>query len=90
MFKGSNIEVSLLIHLKPLENIPELLLNYHNNVLIGHPGFHRMYKHIKEYYYWPTIREDIMNFIKTCPECQKLKIERHPTKMPLQLTDIAD
>lgn len=90
IFKDTKIETSVLVKLKYPENVPQLLQNYHDNILIGHPGFKRMFMHIKEYYFWPSIREDIKNYVKTCPECQLNKINRHPTKMPLQLTDIAN
>jgi len=84
------IELSILIERRAPSNINELLQNYHNNVLIGHPGFFRMYTHIKEHYYWKNMKKDIQKFVQRCNLCQSQKIDRHPTRMELALTDIAE
>ena len=45
----------------------------HNTPFSGHPGFHKFYAYIQRHFTGPRIRDDILDFVRTCPECQKSK-----------------
>ena len=51
----------------------KLFTEAHNTPLAGHPGFHKMYSYIRRYFVGPHIREDILDFVRSCPECQTTK-----------------
>lgn len=74
-----------IIELTQIESINQILKLYHQSVLGGHVGIERMRKTIGSFYKWPSMTNDIKNFVKNCPICEKTKITRH-TKMPLQIT----
>ena len=38
-----------------------------------HLGETKVYKHLKEWYYWPTMQADVRKFLKTCYTCQVAK-----------------
>ena len=48
----------------------------HDTLWAGHPGWHRMMSLLKQGYYWPDMKEDVMNYTRTCLTCQQDKIER--------------
>ena len=51
----------------------KLFTEAHNTPLAGHPGFHKMYSYIRRHFVGPRIREDILDFVRSCPECQTTK-----------------
>ena len=59
----------------------------HDTPLAGHPGFHKMYSYMLKHFFGPRLRVDILDYIRTCPQCQIAK-PRHTrpfgSLMPLQ------
>ena len=49
----------------------EILEWYHQ--YLCHPGMTRMTKTIGRQMYWPTLRKDVENFVKSCSTCQTMK-----------------
>ena len=45
----------------------------HDTPLAGHPGFHRMLSYVKRHFAGPNIYTDVLDYVRTCPECQKAK-----------------
>src|ERR1051325_9799078 len=62
----------------------KILRNGHDHETSGHPGIAETINKITKIVYWPNIRTYIHNYVKGCPICQQYKINRHPTKPPLQ------
>ena len=50
----------------------------------GHRGIQTMFKVIETYFYWPTMKPDVHNFVEECVTCQKVKFDRHKTPGLLQ------
>lgn len=75
------------IELTELEDIQNVLKNYHDTLLGGHAAFDRMYNLIRRFYTWYNMSIDIKNYIKNCSICQTTKIGRH-TKQPIIITTI--
>ena len=41
----------------------------------GHRGIQAMLKGTKLYFYWPTMKKDIMAYVSSCMVCQKVKYD---------------
>ena len=65
----------------------ETLSASHNHHMTGHQGVMNTYQHLSGKYYWPTMFEDIRQYIRTCNICQKRRKE-HKTE-PMQPTTIS-
>ena len=51
----------------------DLIHEIHDTVLSGHPGIHKLLSFITLRYVGNHIRRDILEYVNTCPECQKAK-----------------
>ncbi|GJU55661.1 ty3-gypsy retrotransposon protein [Tanacetum coccineum] len=59
--------------------ITKLLVEFHSSTLGGHGRFLRTYARIATYFFWPSMRRDIRNFIHACQICQLAKTSQlHP------------
>ena len=47
----------------------ELLKETHESRLSIHPGSTKMYKDLKEFYWWPNMKKQIADFVASCPVC---------------------
>lgn len=50
-----------------------ILFNYHDSPTAGHYGIERTISRITPHYYWPKMRSEIAEYIKTCLECKRYK-----------------
>lgn len=89
IFDRSNIKtyfyLNKIMEITDIEHIKNILNTYHKSLLAGHTGIDRMKNAIRKYYNWPTMTRDIKNYIKACPVCEKIKINKH-TKCPMQIS----
>src|ERR1051325_8355514 len=69
--KGNRLYVPRLGNLRKA-----LLEECHNTMWAGHNGWQRTFALLKQRYYWPNLRDDVMQFTKTCLICQQDKVER--------------
>lgn len=60
----------------PLRN--QLLNSFHQSALGGHLGERATYQRIKLIFYWPKLKQDVIDHVKQCPVCQKNKSENTP------------
>lgn len=65
------------------ENIIE---ECHDSVIAEHRGTFKTYKRVRENYYWPGMHEQINEHVKTCEACQRQKLVRVKTKLPMTIT----
>jgi Integrase zinc binding domain len=56
---------------------------FHDHIAAGHPGIAKTTQNIAQYYWWPGMRDHIMQYIKGCATCQMHKVNTNPTKPPL-------
>ena len=73
------VEGKELIHYKGKIVIPETLKQqamYWYHTYLVHPGSTRMLKTIQGTMYWPKMRSDIEEYIKTCHVCQITKTKK--------------
>jgi hypothetical protein len=63
---------------------------FHRRPYVGHPGYQNMVTTIRQLYYWPRMKQDIVEYIAKCLECQQVKVEhKHPAGLlqPLQIPE---
>ena len=73
---GNHVKLAL-----PSAIIQDILSTYHDDV--GHPGTEKTISDIANRYIWPTLHDDVTQFIKTCHECQIAKPNLRPKQPPL-------
>jgi hypothetical protein len=56
---------------------------FHDSITAGHPGIAKTTEQITKYYWWPGMRDFIIQYIKGCATCQMNKVNTHPTKPPI-------
>lgn len=86
-------EVQVIIITKPVrikeKGTQQLIMNEHHMApSSGHYGSNKMFETIKRKYYWPYLRKDIEEFVKSCTNCAMNKHYRS-IKEPLAYTTSA-
>ena len=52
-----------------------LLRECHDTLWARHPGWERTLALVKQGYYWPQMRDDVEEYVRTCLTCQQDKVE---------------
>lgn len=66
----------------------EILEEAHGSAYAVHPGSTKMYRTLKEYYWWPNMKREIAAYVSRCLICQQVKAERQKPsglQQPLQI-----
>jgi hypothetical protein len=72
------------IRVPPLEEVKRGILNLvHNHPTAGHLGQDEMLWKVQERYYWPGMKEWIVEYIKGCTVCQQNKVLTHRKVTPI-------
>lgn len=76
---------------KKLINLPSTMIQdilhiYHSHPLSGHFGVNRTYLKVKNRFWWPNMKQSIVQYIKSCLPCQQFNVSR--SKKPGQLQPI--
>ncbi|MCO5548084.1 hypothetical protein L7F22_001541 [Adiantum nelumboides] len=50
----------------------------------GHRGIATTMKGVERYFYWPRLKKDVEEFVRSCLVCQKIKFDRHKAQGLLQ------
>lgn len=53
----------------------ELLAEAHNSPFSVHPGSNKMYRDMKDQFWWSGMKRDIADYVSRCMTCQLVKIE---------------
>ncbi|KAA3469816.1 integrase [Gossypium australe] len=67
------------------ELIRKILHEAHSGCLSVHLGSTKMYNNLRKWYWWPSMKKDIFEFISRCLICQQMKAENQVPSGPLQL-----
>ncbi len=77
-----------------IPNVPSLrrriITDYHSTKLAGHPGRERTIELVSRYYWWPSLKRDVAQFVAQCDECQRNKARTgkgHGLLKPLPIPD---
>ena len=56
--------------------IHTILTEAHSSGYSIHPGATKMYRDLKQHFWWSRMKRDIVDFVAKCPNCQPVKYER--------------
>jgi transposase InsO family protein len=74
------------VPLAPQELRFKLIQQFHGTPAQGHWGPEKTYLNMKKHVYWPTMRQNIFQFVERCDLCQRYK--RNYNRVPLQRQSI--
>jgi len=57
--------------------VQHILESEHDTKVAGHMGQDKTVELIRRNFWWPKMNERIIDFVRSCPECQKNKSSRH-------------
>ena len=69
---------------------PDILEKYHDQPSAGHLGIKRTLEIISRNFWWPKMKEDVINYVKSCESCARNKFNRHRKYGLLQPLDTPD
>ena len=52
-----------------------ILKKAHSSRYSIHPGATKMYRDLKQHFWWNRMKRDIVDFVAQCPNCQQVKYE---------------
>ena len=61
----------------------QLIHDHHDLPMHGHPGISQTTDLVQRQYWWPQLRQDVIQYVQGCTECQCHKVNTQPTKAPL-------
>ncbi|KAJ0017607.1 hypothetical protein Pint_10283 [Pistacia integerrima] len=62
----------------------EILEEAHSSAYALHPGSTKMYRTLREHYWWSGMKREIAEFVSRCLICQQVKAEHQRPEGPLQ------
>ena len=66
----------------------DIMEEAHSSAYAMHPGSTKMYKTLKEHYWWNGMKKEIANFISRCLTCQQVKAEHQKPAGKIHLLPI--
>ncbi|WMV18493.1 hypothetical protein MTR67_011878 [Solanum verrucosum] len=57
-----------------------ILSKAHSSRYSIHPGATKMYRDLREVYWWNGMKKDIAEFVAKCPNCQQVKLEHQKSR----------
>ena len=54
-----------------------LIWQYHDSTSAGHLGQKRTLSLLKRYFYWENMAKEVERHVRTCPQCQRIKVRTH-------------
>ncbi|KAL0346347.1 UNVERIFIED_CONTAM: hypothetical protein Scaly_1650700 [Sesamum calycinum] len=55
-----------------------------------HPGTTKMYRNLRPYYWWQTMKKDVAEFVAKCMTCQQVKAEHQASAGKLRSLSIPE
>jgi len=68
----------------------EIMRDAHNSKYSIHPGSTKMYRDLKENFWWPNMKKEIAEWVSKCYTCQRVKAEHQRPSGLLQPLDIPE
>ena len=60
----------------------------HKSSLSIHPGATKMYQDLKIHFWWPGMKKQVAEYVSTCLNCQKAKVEHQKPAGKLQSLEV--
>ena len=61
----------------PASLVPNILESKHDSRVAGHFGQDKTIELVRRNFWWPGVDKSIINYIRSCPNCQADKARRH-------------
>ena len=68
----------------PKSLIPEFLNRAHGDLYSGHPGEKRLFDKLSKFSFWPGMRKDVIDKVRTCPFCQAARPNPYKKMVPVK------
>lgn len=68
----------------------EVVKACHDPIIMGHPGRYKTLEMVQQNFWWPGMSLFVKSYVDGCATCQETKNITHPTRIPLQPTEIPD
>jgi hypothetical protein len=52
-----------------------ILDELHKNPYFGHPGYQKMITTLRKQFYWPNMKNETVEYLSKCLDCQQVKVE---------------
>ena len=65
----------------------EIIRENHDSLIGGHKGVTKIYRRIREKFFWNGLKADVTEHIRNCSGCQELKLVRVKNREPMIITD---
>ncbi|CAB0043507.1 unnamed protein product [Trichogramma brassicae] len=75
-----------LIDTPEVEDRLRIIQESHDSALGGYKGVTKTYNRVNEKYFWNGMKKEITDYVRSCPTCQKEKLTRVKTRLPLTIT----
>ncbi|KAL0332872.1 UNVERIFIED_CONTAM: Transposon Tf2-11 polyprotein [Sesamum calycinum] len=66
----------------------EIMHEAHYAPYAMHPGSTKMYRDLRPYYWWPTMKKDVAEFVARCLTCQQVKAEHQAPAFLIEILDL--
>nr|GFC67213.1 retrotransposon protein, putative, Ty3-gypsy subclass [Tanacetum cinerariifolium] len=66
----------------------KVMTKAHSSLFTVHPGSTKMYRDLKQYFWWNGMKQDVATFVSKCMTCQLVKIEHQRASGLLQSLEI--
>lgn len=67
-------------------NVRQMLLYYFHDNDATHPGVQKSYRAIARRFWWPNMYRDILQYVRSCEVCQRIKPHNRPMGAPMSST----
>ena len=63
----------------------DIMEEAHSSAYVMYPGSTKMYRTLKEHYWWNGMKKEIASFVSICLTCQQVKVEHQRPVGKIQL-----
>ena len=70
--------------------INNILIEAHSSKYSIHQGATKMYRDLKQHFWWSRMKRDIVDFVAKCPNCQQVKYKHQRPGGTLQRMPIPE
>ena len=74
----------------PEEMREEVMKEFHESPLAGHPGGRKTIQLVNRNFWWRTLRKDVETYVRGCDRCQRTKASRAPKTRVLHPNEIPE
>ncbi|KAA3484221.1 reverse transcriptase [Gossypium australe] len=71
----SDLQAKRVLCESNVESDFQILYEAHSRCLTVHPGSTKMYNDLRKWYWWPSMKKDISEFVSRCLICHQVKVE---------------